>query len=325
MKWFRLYAEFSTDPKIQTMSETFQRRFIMFLCLKCAGELHKLSREELAFFLRITEDELEKTIEVFLKKNLITENLEITSWDKRQYVSDNSTDRVRKFRSKNNETKRNVSETFQKQDETVTVTPPDTDTDTEKEKNNKKENCFEQQVDELWNVWIPAKRTTKKQVRKALLTALKKSPFDEILSAAREYIASPMIQSRIKALGETSVKGLPVWLNAEGWTEDRSAWKVQYTRNGEAPAQPQNSIEDELEQYKRSKILEEFDKRIRDFPHAPDPKLYITNRENYRSIHNRESVQIIGKEQWQKYSNLLKSKGIDPSKPPRGQPIGKTA
>lgn len=84
-------------------------------------------------------------------------------------------------------------------------------------------------------------------------------------------------------------------------------------------------IEDELEQYKRSKILEEFDKRIRDFPHAPDPKLYITNRENYRSIHNRESVQIIGKEQWQKYSNLLKSKGIDPRNPPRGQPIGKTA
>lgn len=84
-------------------------------------------------------------------------------------------------------------------------------------------------------------------------------------------------------------------------------------------------IEDELEQYKRSKILEEFDKRIRDFPNAPDPKLYITNRENYRSIHNRESVQIIGKEQWQKYSNLLKSKGIDPKNPPRGQPIGKTA
>jgi hypothetical protein len=84
-------------------------------------------------------------------------------------------------------------------------------------------------------------------------------------------------------------------------------------------------IEDELEQYKRSKILEEFDKRIRDFPHAPDPKLYITNRENYRSIHNRESVQIIGKDQWQKYSNLLKSKGIDPRNPPRGQPIGKTA
>ena len=31
MDWFRMYAEFATDPKVQMLSEADQRRYIMLL------------------------------------------------------------------------------------------------------------------------------------------------------------------------------------------------------------------------------------------------------------------------------------------------------
>ena len=36
-QWFRFYAEFATDPKVQMLSEQDQRRFIMLLCLRCSN------------------------------------------------------------------------------------------------------------------------------------------------------------------------------------------------------------------------------------------------------------------------------------------------
>jgi len=129
MQWFRLYNEFAFDPKIQSMGETFQRRFIMLLCLQCNGDLQKLSEEELAFALRISSEELQETKKILISKRFIDEDWNVLNWNKRQYVSDTSTERVRRFRQKQNET-------LQKRCETVTVTPPDTDTDTDTEKKN---------------------------------------------------------------------------------------------------------------------------------------------------------------------------------------------
>ena len=121
MKWFRLYAEFASDPKIQSMSETFQRRYIMFLCLKCNGELEKLTEEEICCALRISSEELAETKEAFINKGFIDENYTILAWDKRQYVSDNVTDRVKKHREKMKQGS-NVTKTFLKQNRNVSVT-----------------------------------------------------------------------------------------------------------------------------------------------------------------------------------------------------------
>lgn len=38
--WFRLYADFASNPKIQVLPETLQRRYVMLLCMKCAGMYH---------------------------------------------------------------------------------------------------------------------------------------------------------------------------------------------------------------------------------------------------------------------------------------------
>lgn len=123
--WFRMYAEFATDTKVQSMDETLQRRFIMFLCLHCNGEYERLSDDELAFALRITTAELVNTREVFKQKRFLGDNGEIRNWNKRQYKSDSSTGRVREHRKR----KRNGRVTGRN----VSVTPPDSDTDSEKD------------------------------------------------------------------------------------------------------------------------------------------------------------------------------------------------
>lgn len=37
--WFRLYAEFATDPKVQMMSEAEQRRCVIRMCIRCNGDV----------------------------------------------------------------------------------------------------------------------------------------------------------------------------------------------------------------------------------------------------------------------------------------------
>ena len=97
-QWFRLYAEFATDPKVQMMSEANQRRFIMVLCLRCSNDDVTLHDEEVAFQLRISNEEWATTKALFLAKGLINENNTPAAWERRQFVSDSSAERVRRHR-----------------------------------------------------------------------------------------------------------------------------------------------------------------------------------------------------------------------------------
>lgn len=116
-----MYAEFAVDPKVQMLSEANQRRFLMLLCLRCSNDDVTLHDEEIAFQLRISNDEWADTKAVFIAKKLIDENNAPSAWDKRQFVSDSSAERVSRHRAK------------KKQPCNVTVTPPEADTDTDTE------------------------------------------------------------------------------------------------------------------------------------------------------------------------------------------------
>ena len=132
--WFRLYSEFAHDPKIQMLSEAMQRRYVMLLCLRCSEVLETLHETEIAFQLRLSTSELEETKQLFISKNFIDKQWNLTNWDKRQFVSDSSTMRVAKHRSKKKQ-QSNVDETLQKRLSNAIDT--DTDTDTEKKKNKR--------------------------------------------------------------------------------------------------------------------------------------------------------------------------------------------
>ena len=171
--WLRLYAEFAFDPKIQSMSETFQRRFIMLLCLKCNDDLKNIENDEIAFALRISIDELSETKQLFMKKNFIDNDWNFRTWDKRQFKSDTSTNRVRKHREKQqvNDVKRYGN---------VSVTPPDTDTDTEiKNKKNIKKKKFDLVSfrpdwipDKLWLSFLENRKFKKLQNSELALTTI---------------------------------------------------------------------------------------------------------------------------------------------------------
>ena len=98
--WFRTYAEFATDAKVQSMSEPMQRRLIMLFCLKCSDVLQTLSDEDIAFQLRISVDELASTKVLFMKKGFITKTWEIRNWERRQFVSDASAKRQKAYRER---------------------------------------------------------------------------------------------------------------------------------------------------------------------------------------------------------------------------------
>ena len=117
--WFRLYGEFATDPKVQMMKEADQRRLIMLFCLRSCNVSVTLHDDEVTFQLRVTPDEWQATKAEFVRLGFIDEANNLLNWNKRQYISDSSTERVAKHRKNK---KRQV-----KQPCNVSVTPPDSE------------------------------------------------------------------------------------------------------------------------------------------------------------------------------------------------------
>ena len=131
--WFRMYAEFAHDPKVQMLPEVMQRRYVMLMCMRCSNALVTLQADEIAFHLRIDAAQLEETKALFLAKGFIDESWELLNGEKRQFSSDTSAQRVAKHRAAKKaaeEAARNGAVTLPQQKSNA----PDTDTDTDKNK-----------------------------------------------------------------------------------------------------------------------------------------------------------------------------------------------
>lgn len=128
--WFRFYNDALNDQKVQTLSLKVFKFWINLLCVssKNDGKIPELS--SLAFLLRETEKETQKALDELIAAGLVDEvngQLEPHNWDKRQYKSDNSSNRVKDYRERKSKQQCNVTST-------VTATPPD-NTDTETDNN----------------------------------------------------------------------------------------------------------------------------------------------------------------------------------------------
>jgi DNA-binding protein Fis len=155
--WFRLYSEFADDPKVQIMPEAMQRRLVMLMCSRCKGEtLHETQR---AFQWRISREELNETKRIFVEHGFIDDDWTLRNWDRRQYVSDVSTERVRKHRQAKKQHETNG---------TVTVTPPDTETDTDTEKNNHTLSATDGEKQEKVSKTSAVKKELQRQKREAV-------------------------------------------------------------------------------------------------------------------------------------------------------------
>jgi hypothetical protein len=129
LPWFRMHCEFVDDPKVQRLDgDTFK---FWVNCLGLAGQNNGIlpSVHDIAWKMKLKEPRVSAMVAKLHEANLLDregETFAPHNWQIRQYKSDVSTDRVRRFR--------NGNETFPKRPETQSETAPDTETDTEAEK-----------------------------------------------------------------------------------------------------------------------------------------------------------------------------------------------
>lgn len=123
-RWFRFHDQALNDPKVQRLDGDTFKAWVNLLCLASqnGGKLPCIS--DIAFALRETENAIETLVERLLNGGLIDRlnggvngyHYAPHGWSERQYKSDTSTVRVKRFRERS---------------KTVSETPPETDTETD--------------------------------------------------------------------------------------------------------------------------------------------------------------------------------------------------
>jgi hypothetical protein len=127
-RWFRVYDDLVDDPKIQRLDLLLFKALINLWCLASANNGVLPPIDQIAFKLRMRPDKAERALNELRAAGLIDDDergARPHNWDKRQFTSDGSTLRVKRFR----EQRRDVSSP-------VSETAPDTQTEAEAEKRN---------------------------------------------------------------------------------------------------------------------------------------------------------------------------------------------
>lgn len=122
-RWFRFYDDAINDPKILKLSEDLRWHWVAVLCIASKHDGNLPDMGDVAIMLRMSRSRANTLFTQLAAAGLLdrTETgFAPHNWDGRQYKSDVSTGRVKRFR----ETKRNVSSA-------VSETPPEYRTDTE--------------------------------------------------------------------------------------------------------------------------------------------------------------------------------------------------
>jgi hypothetical protein len=144
--WWRAYDEALYDEKLQWLPADLFKAWFNICCLNSqnGGVLPEL--KVIAFRLRVSELEATNIMDRLIEADLIDLHADGTmsphNWNGRQYKSDVSTPRVKKYRDKRRNVSGNVSETA---DETLDETFP-------KRKGNRKRNAHETAAREERNV-----------------------------------------------------------------------------------------------------------------------------------------------------------------------------
>ena len=127
-----MYHEFATDPIVQSLAFEDQRHFIVLLCLKCNGVLDRplkgANRDRIIYrSLGLDPHAAEEAKTRLLEVGIINKKWQPKAWNKRQYISDDATQRTRKHR-KTKETRNDIETAARR-----SGNAPDTDTDTDKD------------------------------------------------------------------------------------------------------------------------------------------------------------------------------------------------
>lgn len=221
-RWFRFYSEVVNDPKVQKLPCEDFRAWVNMLCLASENDGRLPSIHDMAFALRMSEDAVLTVVERLSSGGLIDRlcggvdgyHYAPHSWDKRQYKSDTSTDRVKRFRERSN----NVSET-----------PPETEADTEQKHKDKTTSYLSSEFDDFWKQY--PRKVGKGAALKAYAKARKENDHATLIGAiAAQRTWGIWTEDRFIPHAST-------WLNEQRWSDERPKQTsgAKPTANGSQP------------------------------------------------------------------------------------------
>jgi len=208
-RWFRLDDDIINDPKILLLPEAMRWIWVAFLCIasKNAGRLPSI--EIIALSLRVKTTRAAEYLTRLVTAGLIDKTetgFAPHNWNARQFKSDVSTERVKRFRQQ----ERNVSET-----------PPHTQTETQAqtEKNQTRASA----LDDDWPkdfgdlFWQAYPRKTEKLSAMKKLATIRKSgivAWKDLMAGVSHYAAA------VSSKDPQYTKHPTTWLNAGCWADE---------------------------------------------------------------------------------------------------------
>lgn len=195
-RWFRVYDSVLDDPKVQRLPDNLFRAWVNLMCIASRNDgIIPDGIEAIAFSLRLSVQKTKATIRG-LKDAALLDDVETGwqphNWNGRQYKSDVSTYRVKRFRERS---------------KTVSETPPET------EQIQSRTEQTQRAFEDFFKVY--PRKEKERAAQDAFGEALKVSSSELIIAGARRFA------SKVRREGtEERFIALPkTWLCEERWRE----------------------------------------------------------------------------------------------------------
>lgn len=130
MKWFRVYDDLVDDPKVQTLPLEQFRALINLWCLASQNDGALPTIDVMAFKLRVKPAKMRNIVEKLRSAGLVDEadgSLTPHNWNVRQFRSDLSSERVRRYRERQQAPPETFHETFPKRPQSQSQSQIDDD------------------------------------------------------------------------------------------------------------------------------------------------------------------------------------------------------
>ena len=220
-RWWRAYADAVDDPKLQRLPAELFRTWFNLLCMASANDGRLPAIGDMAYKLRVKEGEAAKRVQALKDAGLLDEDetgVSPHNWDARQFKSDVSTDRVKRFRQRCGNEKRNVS-----------VTASETETESDSSLRSQSASELRSQAERFYRSY--PKHVDPRAAEKKFTTIVRAGADPEqIIAAAERYAAA----HRIAGTDKQFIPAPAVWLNKGGYLSEDLP---QAPRDGPAASQ----------------------------------------------------------------------------------------
>lgn len=185
-----MYNDVPNNRKVQSLPDKLFKGWVNLLCVANANGGCLPPTEDVAYALRITVQRAEFFIDELVKARLFEWKNGVAyphNWEQRQFKSDVSTDRVKRFREKHGNGERNVSET-------ATVTHPEQNRTEQIQKQNRTDTELETLLAEFPARWAryPAKDgriEAEKAWKRSVRTPVDLQNFDKAFTNYLQHLA----------------------------------------------------------------------------------------------------------------------------------------